>query len=217
MRYRVIAETIMPTRTTGVGRMKRFGPVAFVVLAAFDIATSPGVLAQPSATPDAAAKLWLFNVDGGDYAKGWDRAGGPFKAQMTAPVLQSKIAPVRESLGAIMQRKLFNVTFSNTAPGLPEGKYAVVQFSSRFANKAAAGETVWLDMENDRWAVIGYFITPDVPKTAGLPATGLDRSQAGAIAATAPGATNCTHEELVQARIARMNGYTRGPRCNPLQ
>ncbi|HKB97087.1 MAG TPA: DUF4019 domain-containing protein [Rhizomicrobium sp.] len=199
--------------------MKRFGPVAFVVLATFDIAiaTSSGVLAQPSATPDAAAKLWLFNVDGGDYAKGWDRAGDPFKAQMTAPVLQSKIAPVREPLGAIMQRKLFNVIFSNTAPGLPEGKYAIVQFSSRFANNAITGETVWLDMENDRWAVIGYFITSGVPRIAGPPATGLDRSQAGAIAASAPGAMNCTHAELVQARIARMNGYTGGPKCNPPQ
>lgn len=199
--------------------MNRFGPVALVVLAIFDIevATSSRLLAQPSATPDAAAKRWLFDVDGGDYAKGWDRAGGPFKAQMTAPVLQSKIAPVREPLGAIMQRKLFNVTFSNTAPGLPEGKYAIVQFGSRFANKAAAGETIWLDMENDHWAVIGYIITPDVPKTAGPPATGQDRSQAGAVAATTPGATNCTHEELVQARIARMNGYTGGPKCNPPQ
>ena len=25
---------------------------------------------------------------------------------------------------------------------------------------------------------------------------------------------SCTHEELVQARIAKMNGYTGGPRCN---
>jgi len=124
---------------------------------------------------------------------------------------------VREPLGAIMQRKLFNVTFSNTAPGLPEGKYAIVQFGSRFANKAVAGETIWLDMENDHWAVIGYIITQDVPKTAGPPATGQDRSQVGAVAATAPGATNCTHEELVQARIARMNGYTGGPKCNPPQ
>jgi hypothetical protein len=114
--------------------------------------------AQNPATPDAASKQWLLYVDGGDYTKGWDRAGSPFKNQMPASVLQSKIAPVREPLGAVMERKLFHVTYSNTAPGLPDGKYAEVKFRSRFANKVAVGETVWLDMENDHWLVIGYLI-----------------------------------------------------------
>jgi Protein of unknown function (DUF4019) len=173
-----------------------------------------GALAQTPASPDAAAKLWLSFVDGSDYTKGWERAGNPFKAQMAAPVLKSKIAPVREPLGAIMQRKLFKVTFSNTAPGLPEGKYAVVLFSSSFANKVAASETVWLDMENDRWAVIGYFIGPDVSKTAGPPAIGPYPSQPAAEVANVPGAKDCTREEMVEARIARMNGYTGGPKCN---
>jgi hypothetical protein len=137
-------------------------------------------MAQQLATPDAVAKQWLFYVDGGDYAKGWERAGNPFKAQIAAPVLQSKIAPAREPLGAIMERKLFHVKFSNTAPGLPDGKYAAVQFTSRFASKPAAGETVWLDMENNYWAVIAYFIGPDFPRIAGSPATGPDRSQPAA-------------------------------------
>lgn len=184
------------------------------VTIALSACLSFGVMAQPLATPDAAAKQWLLYVDGGDYAKGWQRAGDPLKAQITAPTLQSKIAPVREPLGAIMERRLFHVTFSNTAPGLPEGKYAVVQFSSRFENKAAAGETVWLDMEDNHWAVIAYFIGPDFPKTAGPPVFGPDRGQSAAEAATVPGAQDCTHQEMAEARIARMNGYTGGPRCN---
>ena len=175
---------------------------------------SSSVLAQPSATPDAAAKQWLLYIDGGDYAKGWDRAGSPFKAQMAAPVLQGKLAPVREPLGAIMQRKLFQVTLSNTAPGLPEGKYAAVQFRSRFANKATAGETVWLDMENNHWAVIGYFIGPDIPKNARPPVIERDQSQQPAEVATIPGTKSCTHQQMAEARIARMNGYTGGPKCS---
>ena len=181
---------------------------------ALSVCLSFGVLGQPPATPDAAAKQWLLYVDGGDYVKSWDRAGNPFKAQFTAPFLHAKFGPVREPLGAIMQRKLFNVTYSNIAPGLPEGKYAVVQFSSSFANKAAAGETVWLDMEDNRWSVIGYFISPDVPSTAGPPATGRDQNQAAAVMVTAPGKNNLPHEELVETRIARMNGYTGGPKCD---
>jgi Protein of unknown function (DUF4019)/SPOR domain len=163
--------------------------------------------AQSLATPDAGAKQWLLYVDGGDYLKGWQRAGSPFKAQVTAPVLQSKIAPVREPLGAIMERRLFKVTFSNTAPGLPEGKYAIVQFSSRFANKPVTDETVWLELENDNWAVIGYFIGPNFPTTAGP-----DQSQPTAEVATAPGANDSTHEEMAEAGISRMNGYAGGPK-----
>jgi hypothetical protein len=114
--------------------------------------------AQLQMTPDAAARQWLFYVDGGDYVKGWERAGDLLKAQIAEQDLQSKIAPVREPLGAIMERKLIDVKLSNTMPGLPDGKYAVVQFNSSFANKAVAVETVALETEDDRWAAIGYFI-----------------------------------------------------------
>jgi Protein of unknown function (DUF4019) len=119
---------------------------------------SIAVLAQPSSAIDAAARQWLFYIDGGDYAKGWSRAGRPFQIQFKAQDLQSKIAPVREPLGAVAERKFLDVKLANTMQGLPAGKYAVVQFNSRFANKAAALETVALDMENGRWTVIGYFI-----------------------------------------------------------
>ena len=166
---------------------------------------SSGVAAPLPVTPDSDAKQWLLFIDGGDYAKGWVRAGSPFKAQVTAAVLQGKIAPVREPLGAILQRRLAKVTYSSTAPGLPDGKYAIVQYSSRFANKPVAGETVWLDFEDSHWLVIGYLIGPDVAKTAGWPAD--------IPAPAAPAARNCSHEELVDARIARMNGYTNGPSC----
>jgi hypothetical protein len=164
-------------------------------------AMPPDGLAQNAATPESAARLWLSYVDGGDYAKGWDRAGNPFKAKNTPAVLQDKIAPVREPLGAVMERRLFKLTFSDSAPGLPAGQYAAVQFHSRFAGKTRTDETVWLDMEQERWAVIGYFIGGAIaPPAAG---TGAE-----------PNLSNCTHDEQVQARLARMNGYTGGPKCN---
>ena len=125
---------------------------------ALAVSFSSAVLAQPPATPEAAAVLWLSIVDGADYLKSWNRAGDLLKAQFTAHDLQSKIAPVREPLGAILARKLFAVNLSNTMPGLPGGQYAVVQFKSRFANEAAAIETVALEKEDNRWMAIGYFI-----------------------------------------------------------
>jgi len=92
---------------------------------------SSNALAQPQMTPDAAARQWLFYVDGGDYVKGWERAGDLFKGQIAERDFQSKSAPVREPLGAIMLRRLMDVKLSSTMAGLPDGKYAVVQFNSR--------------------------------------------------------------------------------------
>jgi hypothetical protein len=184
----------------------RKGLTTRFLTAAFVAVLSGRAVAQPPATPDGAAKQWLLFIDGGDYAKGWDRAGDPFKSQVTVLSLQSNIAPAREPLGAILQRTLSNVIYSNTAPGLPEGKYAVLQYSSRFANRAAVAETVWLDFEDDHWLVIGYIIGPNNPRTMGLSSTGQ--------ASTAPDAKICSHDELVEARIARMNGYTSGPNCS---
>jgi len=152
-------------------------------------------LAQDAA-PEAAARQWPSYVDGGDYAKGWDRAGDAFKARNSPALLQGKIAPVREPLGAVMERRLFQVRFSDSAPGLPPGKYAAVQFHSRFADKTETGEAVWLDLEKDRWMVIAYFIG------------------GGAAGDIDAGGITCTHDEQVRARIARMNGYTQGPKCN---
>ena len=57
-----------------------------------------------------------------------------------------------------MEGTLIAVKLSNAMSGLPNDKYAVVQFNSRFAHKAAAVETVGLDIENGCWAVIGYFV-----------------------------------------------------------
>ena len=182
---------------------------AFLLAAASAGSVSSGAAAPLPVTPDSDAKQWLLYIDGGDYAKGWVRAGTPFKAQVTAAVLQGKIAPVREPLGAVLQRTLYTVTYSNTAPGLPDGKYAIVEYRSRFARKLVAGETVWLDFEDNHWLVIGYLIGPDVPKSSGWPVDGQGQPAVPAV----PGAKNCTHEDLVNARIARMNGYTGGPSC----
>lgn len=173
--------------------------------------SASGVLAQAPLAPDAAARQWLTFIDGGDYALGWARAGSPFKAKMTAQVLQSKVEPARAPLGAILQRRLSSLTFAGTAPGLPEANYAVVQFRSRFAGPDTVGETVWLVSENDRWMVIGYFIAPGVPRTQAE--AGQNGGQAPVSMYAAPAGKPCSHQELVQARIARMNGYTGAPVC----
>lgn len=50
--------------------------------------------------------------------------------------------------------------------------------------------------------------TPEAPRTQVV-----DAPQKPASSPTTVSGKTCTHEELVQARIARMNGYTSGPQC----
>ena len=54
-------------------------------------------------------------------------------------------------------------------------------------------------------------VAPDPPKPQAASLTQAPPSSAP------PAGKICTHEELVQARIARMNGYTNGPKCTNTQ
>jgi hypothetical protein len=49
--------------------------------------------------------------------------------------------------------------YSRTLPGAPDGEYVVIQYSSQFANKASAVETVTPMREKDgSWKVSGYYV-----------------------------------------------------------
>ena len=117
-----------------------------------------GLSAQPATAPDIVARGWLVLVDKGNYQSSWEQAGSVFKTRVTAQAWGSAAASARAPMGAIVTRTMPKVTTSSTLAGLPDGQYAVVQFTSAFASKASAVETVSLQMESGHWAVIGYFI-----------------------------------------------------------
>jgi hypothetical protein len=134
---------------------QRAAAIATLVLAT----CLPFILAaQPATAPEAAAKEWLAVVDKGDYQSSWDQAGSIFKSRMTAQVWGIIAATARAPLGAVTSRTTLKVTTSRTMAGQPNGQYAEVQFTSAFATKASAVETVSLQMESGHWAVMGYII-----------------------------------------------------------
>jgi len=67
-------------------------------------------------------------------------------------------AGVRGPLGPVISRNLTNVQRSTSLPGAPDGSYAKVQFSTVFAHKHEAAETVVLAEGPSGWRVDGYFI-----------------------------------------------------------
>ncbi len=132
-----------------------------IAAAAFSLA----VLAANAANEEAIAKAtaaatsWLALTDAGDGAKSWKAAASLFQAAVPQAKWEQSLAAARGPLGPLKGRKVSSATYSRTLPGAPDGEYVVIQFSSQFANKASAVETVTPMREKDgSWKVSGYYI-----------------------------------------------------------
>ena len=126
-------------------------------LAALDVLAPAAALAATAGAPDAA-QVWLATVDKGAYADSWTAAGTLFRAQITADKWAAALKGVREPLGAVVSRKLASEKETATLPGAPDGHYDVITFTTSFAAKASAVETVVMAEEPTGWKTIGYFI-----------------------------------------------------------
>jgi hypothetical protein len=49
-------------------------------------------------------------------------------------------------------------TYTETAPGAPDGEYVIILFDTSFENKKSAVETVTPMMDGGTWRVSGYYI-----------------------------------------------------------
>jgi len=106
-----------------------------------------------------AATSWLATVDAGRYEKSWDDAAALFRQAVTKDAWEHALNAAREPLGAVVERKLKSATFARELPGAPDGEYVVIQFDTRFANKASAVETITPMRDPDGvWRVSGYLI-----------------------------------------------------------
>lgn len=117
--------------------------------------------AEVDATADAqaAAVKWLSLVDAGRYADSWDEAAAYFRGAIGKPAWESSLKAVRDPLGARQARTLKSAVAHTSLPGAPDGRYVVIQYETRFANKASAVETVTPMKEADgSWKVSGYQI-----------------------------------------------------------
>ena len=111
---------------------------------------------------EAAAKQsaleWLALVDRGEYQASWKEAASFFRSQIDSAKWESAVASVRRPLGAVEERHFQSARYTRELPGAPDGEYVVLQFETKFANKADAIETVTPVMDGGSWRVAGYFI-----------------------------------------------------------
>src|SRR5690606_7330702 len=101
-----------------------------------------------------AAKPWLQLIDNAKYDDSWEQASSVFRQSMAKSEWKKMVPGVRRPFGAPEGRELDSAKYTGTVPGAPDGEYVIVQFKTKFANKAAAVETAVMMKDTDgQWRV----------------------------------------------------------------
>ncbi|MEF8760859.1 MAG: DUF4019 domain-containing protein [Candidatus Accumulibacter sp. UW25] len=140
--------------------MKVAASVSLVICAAA-LASAPakGQEAEAVSQAKAAATSWLALVDAGNYAASWQQTAGLFQSAISEQSWVSAVQATRASLGALQSRQVASATYTRTLPGAPPGEYVVIKYTSKFAGRASAVETVTpMKEKNDSWRVLGYYV-----------------------------------------------------------
>jgi len=106
-----------------------------------------------------SAEAWLARVDSGEYAASWQQASSLFKAHVSKDDWVKMSKATFGPLGKNTSRTLKSAKYTTTLPGVPDGRYVVLQYESSFEHKQSAIETVTPMLDNDGlWHVSGYYI-----------------------------------------------------------
>lgn len=137
------------------------------LLVAFALMFAAPALAQTAAgpstpmtpTPDDRAKQWLTLVDDQNYADAYKQMGAAARSKISEQNFAANTGGMRAPLGAMSSRTLKDVNAARTLPGMRNGQYTIVRYDSGFAHKAAAVESVTLELENGAWSVVAYSVS----------------------------------------------------------
>ena len=104
----------------------------------------------------AAAEKWLAILDAGDYGKAWDQSAKAFRENVKREQWVESLPKTRGALGAVKSRSVEVSSFKPSLPGMPDGDYVTVRFSTNFEKKNDAQEIVTLVYEDGAWRPLGY-------------------------------------------------------------
>ena len=106
-----------------------------------------------------SAEKWLALVDEGNYEESWDEAAEVFKNAVSKPEWDEMLGKTRPPFGKVLERSVKTKAYKTSVPGVPDGEYVVIQFQTKYENKANTIETVTPSKEKDgNWRVAGYYI-----------------------------------------------------------
>ena len=147
--------------------MRKFNVLAFslLVLALVGCGTLAPSGTSSKSNPAAekaaieSAQAWLDLLDGGSYTKSWEEAAAISKSAVSQAEAEEKLRAVRTPLGKVVSRKIKSRQYATSLPGAPDGEYVVIQYDTKFENKANAVETITPMLEKEgMWKVSGYYI-----------------------------------------------------------
>lgn len=142
-----------------MGYFQRTAFLAVMLCLAFPFSALSGTTSTRQDEAIQAAKSFLKLVDRGDYDQSWEEASSLLISLVSKKEWVETLSGVRPPLGQSIQRSVTSSKFMSSAPGVPDGEYAKVVFSSSFDHKESAVETVMTMLDKDgRWRVAGYFI-----------------------------------------------------------
>jgi hypothetical protein len=114
-------------------------------------------VAAYEAAGQAAALVWLTQLDRGMWGEAWDQSSRVFRANVPLGTWMDAVPKSRGALGAATERKVGDIVFKTELAGQPNGAYVSVLFVSTFPGKAPMDEIVTMVREPDgRWRVTGY-------------------------------------------------------------
>jgi len=107
----------------------------------------------------AAGDSWLAVVDAEQYDQSWEQACAFFRGVVPKEQWVTQVAAVRGPLGPVLSREVASAEYTKQLPGAPDGEYVVIQYRTKFQNKASAVETVTPMRDPDGvYRVSGYYI-----------------------------------------------------------
>ncbi len=102
---------------------------------------------------------WLKIVDSTNYEMSWETASDLFKKRVTKENWNKALVGVRKPLGNMITREIKSKKYKTSLPGVPDGEFVMIVYSTEFENKENSYETVTPMKDNDgKWRVSGYFI-----------------------------------------------------------
>lgn len=106
-----------------------------------------------------AAAEFLFLVDTEEYAKSWEVSSEALKDILSQKAWNEQITRIRSFLGPIVERIHHDISYTDSADGVPSGEYVVMTFISKFELREQVMETITLMLgDDDQWEVAGYFL-----------------------------------------------------------
>lgn len=134
--------------------------IGLIVCAGCHRSSEPSAVDESvTASARQAVESWLALVDQGKYDESWDESAKVFQSGVDRQKWHQMVGAVRGPLGSLVSRALKSADYKTSLPGVPDGKYVVIQYDTSFANKAAAIETITPMQDSDgRWKVSGYYI-----------------------------------------------------------